>query len=32
MSRFAPDGAHSAKRHTVIGRLTTFLDRYLGLS
>ena len=31
MSRFAPDGAHAIKRSIVLARLTTYVDRFLGL-
>jgi type I restriction enzyme R subunit len=32
MSRFSPDGAQGAKRAAVLSKLTTFFDRYFGLS
>lgn len=31
VSRFAPDGAHAAKKATVVQKLTDFLERFLGL-
>ena len=31
-SRFSGDGAHAARKRTVLERLTAFLERYLGLA
>jgi type I restriction enzyme, R subunit len=32
VSRFAGDNTHAVKKQTVLGKLRTFLDRYLGLA
>ena len=32
LSRFAPSGAHAAKKQTVVGKLIDFFEWFFGLS
>lgn len=32
VSRFSTDGGHATKKHSVLARLTEYVDRFFGLS